>query len=249
MKIFRSISEWLEYKKDLKYNLGFIPTMGALHNGHLSLMRKSLSENEKTLVSIFVNPTQFSNSNDLDKYPSTLESDISKLEKINVDFLLLPNYDELYPDNYRYQVSEKEFSNELCGAHRPGHFDGVLSVVMKLLNIASAKSAYFGEKDYQQYLLIKKMSEAFFHDTKIVALPIVREENGLAMSSRNLRLSKNALAKAPLIYKELSNNKSNLNKIKTNLESKGFEIDYLEEKYGRRFIAATIENIRLIDNV
>lgn len=250
MRIFRSIEEWLNYKNTTKLNdLGFVPTMGALHEGHISLVKRSKKDTLQTLVSIFVNPTQFNNPEDLDKYPNTIEDDIKKLESEGVDYLLLPNFDEIYPDNYRYKVQESEFSNELCGAHRPGHFDGVLSIVMKLLNIASAKNAYFGEKDYQQYLLIKDMCRAFFMDVNIIACPIIREESGLAMSSRNMRLSENSKNKASEIYRKLSDKTNSLTEIKSKLEDSGFEIDYLVEKHGRRFIAASIENIRLIDNV
>jgi pantoate--beta-alanine ligase len=249
MKVFNSVKEWLSFRDTHKDSIGFCPTMGALHQGHLSLCKKAKEENASCLVSIFLNPTQFNNPEDLEKYPVDIEGDLTKLEDAGVDFVLLPKYEELYKDNYRFRVSEDSFSKELCGAHRPGHFDGVLSVVMKLLNISGATTAYFGEKDYQQYLLIKDMVDSFFLPIEIKSVATVREESGLALSSRNKRLSPEAIKKAPVIYKTISRTDLNLEQKKQNLETEGFEVEYIEEKFGRTFIAANIENIRLIDNV
>ena len=184
--------------------LGFVPTMGALHEGHLSLVRRSRAENDRTLVSIFVNPTQFDDPSDLAKYPRTLEHDLSLLRTAGADFVLLPREPDLYPDGYRYRVSENHLSTLLEGAHRPGHFDGVLTVVLKLLMIASADRAYFGEKDWQQLSLVRGMADAFFLRTTIVPCPTVREDDGLAMSSRNTRLQPSERQKAPQFYQALS---------------------------------------------
>jgi len=228
--------------------IGFVPTMGALHKGHISLIEKSASENDITVVSIFVNATQFNNAEDLEKYPTQLNSDIKILENQEIDYLFLPNFDELYPDNYKYKIEETELSKILCGVSRNGHFTGVLTVVMKLLNIVNPSKAYFGEKDYQQLFLVRGMAEAFFLDVEIVGCPIIREEDGLALSSRNARLTKDERAKAKLFPKILQSDLNN-NQIITELESHGFKVDYIESKFGRRFGAVYLGNVRLIDNV
>lgn len=252
MRKFSQIKDWQRFRSELRRNqnpsLGFVPTMGALHAGHLSLMEQALEENNQVLVSIFVNPTQFNNKEDLEKYPRTLEADLQLLEKAGCHYVLLPTYQQLYPDNYRYKVTESTTSKLLCGAHRPGHFDGVLSVVMKLLNIAQADRCYMGEKDYQQFMLVREMVDAYFLPVQIIPCPTKREADGLAMSSRNTRLSPNAREKAPLIYKALTEC-SSVKEAREMLEQAGFTVDYVEELWGRRFAAATIEGVRLIDNV
>lgn len=237
----------IAYRK--KYSsIGFVPTMGALHAGHSSLMKKASGENELTIASIFVNPTQFNNATDLEKYPKTFEADLKVCRENGVDVLFYPQFDDIYPDNYRFKLSENEFSKMLCGAHRPGHFDGVLTVVLKLLQITGCHKAYFGMKDYQQYKLISEMAKALFLQTEIIGLPTVREESGLAMSSRNMRLTAEGKEKASLIYKTISQ-KISAQQAKEILSASGFEIDYLEDISGRRYVAATLEGIRLIDNV
>src|SRR6185437_14625833 len=138
-------------------------------------------ENDFSVLSIFVNPTQFNDPNDFTRYPKTVEKDLEVAASLDTDYVLMPAYQDLYPDQYRYAVCEREFSKKLCGAHRPGHFDGVLTVVMKLLQLVRPARAYFGEKDYQQLLLIKDMTKAFFMPVEIVACPTVREDDGLAM--------------------------------------------------------------------
>lgn len=243
MKLFENLAEWQAFRADLSGDVGFVPTMGALHDGHASLVRRAVAENAHTLVSIFVNPTQFNDPNDLKKYPRMLEADIALLKAENADFVLLPTREALYPDDYRYRISENPFSTKLCGKHRPGHFDGVLTIVMKLLQLAKAKRAYFGEKDYQQFRLIRDMAEAFFLDTQIVPCLTLREPDGLAMSSRNQLLSAEERQLAPLVYQALQTNDRTL------LEQAGFVVDYLEEHDGRRYVAATIGTTRLIDNV
>lgn len=193
MKIFLFPYEWKDiYNKTnlAEKHIGFVPTMGALHDGHLSLIRKSKEENDVTVVSIFVNFTQFNDKNDFNKYPNTLTEDLTKLRSLNVDYLFNPSFETLYPDKYSFKIVEDNLSNKLCGEHRPGHFNGVLTIVNKLFNIIKPTNAYFGEKDYQQYLLIKNMVEALFLDINVIASATVRENDGLAMSSRNTLLSK-----------------------------------------------------------
>jgi pantoate--beta-alanine ligase len=228
--------------------LGFVPTMGALHEGHLSLVRRSRSENDVTLVSIFVNPTQFNDRADLDKYPRTLEADLVLLRAEGAEFLYLPREADLYPDGYRYRVCEKGLSSELEGAHRPGHFDGVMTVVLKLLMVASADRAYFGEKDWQQLTLIQGMAEAFFLPTAIIACPTVREGDGLAMSSRNARLPLTDRQKAPQFHRVLSLAPT-ADQAQLELREAGFEVDYVEDRAGRRLGAVRLGGVRLIDNV
>lgn len=249
VKIVKEIAEWKEIKRSLGHSsLGFVPTMGALHKGHVSLMERSVRENDYTLASIFVNPTQFNDPSDLENYPETLTDDIKKLEEAGVDFLFLPNKEMMYPDGYRYIITENSLSRKFCGAHRPGHFDGVLSIVMKLLNIAGAGKCYMGEKDWQQYLLIKGMAEAFFMKTEIVPCPLIREEDGLAYSSRNALLTPDERKKAPLLYQILSSGKE-LNEMEELLNKEGFKVDYLERFEERILIAAFLGKVRLIDNV
>ena len=249
MKIFKDIFEWKKFRNQLPADktVGVVMTMGALHEGHCSLIRRSLSENDYTVATIFLNPKQFNSSKDLQCYPKTWEDDLRALEALDVDFLLAPEYSQIYPDDYKYKISENEFSNILCGASRPGHFDGVLTIVMKLLNIVKADKTYFGEKDYQQYLLIKKMAEAFFLDVEVIGCDIIRETDNLALSSRNMRLTENG-RKSAAVYANLIRADKPLEEIKSDLESKGINVDYLEEHFGRRFAAVFIDEIRLIDN-
>jgi pantoate--beta-alanine ligase len=228
--------------------LGFVPTMGAVHEGHLSLVRRSRAENDRTLVSIFVNPAQFDDPSDLARYPRTLESDLHALRAEHTEFVLLPSVESLYPDEYRFRVRELDLSTRLEGAARPGHFEGVLTVVLKLLQIASADRAYFGEKDWQQLMLVRQMSRAFFLPTTIVACPTVRESDGLAYSSRNSRLSPADRRRAPLLHKVLSSAPS-AQTAADNLRESGFVVDYVEDRDGRRLAAVRLGAVRLIDNV
>ena len=165
MKIIRTCREMQAYSHELKLkgeNIGFVPTMGALHAGHLELVKRAKSENDVVVVSIFLNATQFHNQQDFEKYPRTLEKDSSLLFDMGVDVLFLPTHEELYPDDYKYRVQELDLSQELCGKYRPGHFEGVLTVVLKLLNLTQPTRAYFGEKDFQQLKLIEGMVSSFF---------------------------------------------------------------------------------------
>ncbi len=249
MKIFKSVQEWPKERESLgDTTIGFVPTMGALHEGHLSLVRKSAEENKVTLVSIFVNPTQFNNPDDLAKYPSQVDKDVEMLKNSGTNYVILPTFEQLYPDNYRYKVTENDRAKILCGKARPGHFDGVLTVVMKLLNLSGARKAYFGEKDYQQLELIRHMTEAFFLPVEIVGMPIVREKDGLAMSSRNMRLTPKQRKLAPQLF-EILHMKQPIDLTKNQLEQSGFKVDYLEDHEKRRFAAVFLGDVRLIDNV
>jgi pantoate--beta-alanine ligase len=249
---FSTPKSWFKYRSENKLGrTGFVPTMGALHSGHISLIKKSLVENDVTVVSIFVNKTQFNQEGDFEKYPSTLEQDKILIESIcgagdNV-ILFAPDFDLMYPDSYNYKVSESIDSKFLCGVNRPGHFDGVLTIVLKLLNIVGATKAYFGEKDYQQLELIRGMCNAFFIDTEIIACEIVRDEDGLALSSRNKLLTPEQLIKAKDINKIIDSEKETT-KIASALVQEGFDVDYVEEWKGRLFVAASLGDVRLIDN-
>ena len=222
--------------------------MGGLHNGHLSLIQKAIKENDVSVVSVYLNPTQFNDKKDLETYPANFDDDCALLEKAGVDYLFAPTYPVMYPDDYKYMLTEKDFSKELCGAKRPGHFDGVLTVVMKLLNIVRPTNAYFGEKDYQQFKLLEGMVQAFFMDVKLIPCPIVREENGLAISSRNRKLSPAGLALAPKFHEILAAGGSEAEITKA-LENAGFKVDYVTIKDNRIYAAVFLEEVRLIDNL
>lgn len=248
MNIVTTISEWQALRKTLTKGIGFIPTMGYLHQGHLSLCERAKQENEVTVVSIFVNPTQFNESQDFANYPQDIERDIALLQDHHVDYLFLPTAQAMYEDQYSICVTETELSKELEGEYRPGHFTGMLTIVLKLLNLIQADKAYFGEKDFQQYLLIKKMAHAFFLPTNIIPCKTIRMEDGLALSSRNVRLNENQ-RKLASYFPQLLHSQLPLNEIKHQLEQLGFKVDYLVEKWQRRLAAVWIDDIRLIDNI
>jgi pantoate--beta-alanine ligase len=251
VKRYDDLTAWRAARAGLTGSIGFVPTMGALHRGHAALIERSVAECSHTVLSIYVNPTQFNNPDDLAHYPRSLETDLELARELGVGSVIVPGYDALYPDGFRYRVEEHGFSRELCGAHRPGHFTGVLSVVMKLLNLVRPARAYFGEKDYQQYLLIRDMCRAFFMDVEIVACPTVREPDGLAQSSRNLMLDAPGRALAPRFAELLRTNGPDA-EVARQLEAAGFEVDYVETREGRRFGAVVVRGervVRLIDNV
>lgn len=248
ISILKSPKEAQLWRFGLKGSIGFVPTMGALHAGHESLLKRAYEENDFIVLSIFVNPTQFNDPNDFNKYPKTWDEDLKIAEKCGVDAIFYPQYANMYPDDYAFKVTESKNSTLLDGIHRPGHFDGVLSIVMKLFNIIAPTRAYFGEKDFQQLTLIQDMVKAFFLPVEIVPVETLRETDGLAMSSRNVRLTLNERALAPLIYKALTT-ASTATEAKGLLQDAGFKVDYIEELWGRRFAAASIGNVRLIDNV
>ncbi|MCX8029095.1 MAG: pantoate--beta-alanine ligase [Brevinematales bacterium] len=194
--------EMISLKKCNK-TIGFVPTMGALHDGHLSLVRQSKKDNDVTVVSIFVNPIQFGPSEDYDRYPRQFDKDRKILEKEAVDYVFYPSVDDMYPDGFETYVNLEKLPNHLCGLSRPGHFKGVATVVSKLFNIVQPDRAYFGQKDYQQAQIIKKMVRDLNFPIEIVMMPIVREEDGLAMSSRNVYLSDEERQRALYVYKTL----------------------------------------------
>ncbi len=251
-RLFRRLSEWRAFRRTLTGSVGFVPTMGALHAGHASLLAKSVAENDHTVLSIYLNPTQFNNAKDLEVYPRTLERDLSLAGELDVDFVVAPDYEQMYADGFRYRVEENGLSGELCGAHRPGHFTGVLTVVMKLLNLVRPDRAYFGEKDYQQFLLIRDMCDAFFMDVEIVPCATVREADGLALSSRNENLDVAGREKAALLNR-LIRSAADDDAVAEELSDAGFEVDYVVRRHGRRFVAASLDcagrTVRLIDNV
>ena len=254
-------------------SIGFVPTMGALHEGHISLIKKSVKSNDVTVVSIFVNPIQFGPKEDFSKYPRPILNDKNICKKNKVDFLFLPDADNLYGKNYSTYVEVNKYSQFMCAVSRPGHFKGVTTVVSKLFNIVMPDNAYFGLKDYQQYVIVKKMAADLNFKTKITGCPIVREKNGLAMSSRNKYLTPEYKEKAADIFKSLiqakkdfkSNKniksiaagiKKSLNKIETAI------IDYVEIRDWQTLeaarqstktvviaVAVKIQNVRLIDNI
>jgi pantoate--beta-alanine ligase len=249
MKVFDTIERWQDYREALTARpLGFVPTMGALHQGHLSLVEASRGQDALTVVSVFVNPTQFDDKLDFDNYPADFRSDLAQLEKAGVAAVLLPDAKQIYTDDYRFKVTENDFSRRFCGAHRPGHFDGVLTVVMRLLNLVRPDNAYFGEKDYQQLQLVRDMVGAFFMPVNIVACATVREADGLAMSSRNRRLDPVERALAPAFHAALVNNRT-AEEARRRLAAKGFEVDYVEDIKNRRLAAVRLGGTRLIDNV
>ena len=183
--------------------IGFVPTMGALHEGHLTLMREARGQNDIVIASVFVNPTQFNDKADLEKYPRDLEADEALMRQVPVDWVFAPTVDEMYPEPMETIVDVPKLSSGLIGKIRPGHFQGMASVVVKLLNIAGADNAYFGEKDYQQLAIIRRFTSDLNIPTKIHGVPIVREKDGLAMSSRNQRLTAEDRQASPVIYRSI----------------------------------------------
>lgn len=256
MKVFETVAEFIDWRRSLSpaTRVGFVPTMGALHAGHRSLLDRARLESDLVVLSVFVNPTQFNQSSDLEKYPRTVSADLEVARAAGVDAVFLPrDQAELYPEGYRYRVGETEFSKVLCGVHRPGHFDGVLTVVLKLFGIVRPTLAYFGEKDYQQLSLIEGMVRAFFLETTIVRCATIREKDGLAMSSRNTRLSSEDRKIAPKLHSVMEE-VSDLAEARCALEAEGFRLDYLEDRVAptgerRRFAAAFLDDVRLIDNI
>lgn len=256
-------------------SLGLVPTMGALHDGHLQLVRKSLEDNDCTVVSIFVNPLQFNSKEDLDKYPRTFEEDLTILKEEGVDYVFSPSDEEFYKNEPIIKIDFGSLETVLEGEHRPGHFKGVGLVVSKLFNVISPNRAYFGLKDLQQYLLIKQMGKDLSFPVEVVGVDTIREKSGLAMSSRNRRLSDEGLKVASNIYRTLLTIKEDILS-KENLEDSlvkgrailerigGIQVEYLEVVDGSTLealvdiqgkdelaicFAGYVEGIRLIDNL
>jgi pantoate--beta-alanine ligase len=278
MKIFEKsgdLKSFLENYKKNKKTIGFVPTMGALHNGHLFLIEQAKKNNELVVASIFVNPTQFNNQEDLDNYPKTIENDIKLLKNVSCDVLFAPTIQEIYHENV---ISEKfdfdGLENEMEGKFRTGHFDGVGTIVKTLFKIVAPTNAYFGEKDFQQLQIVKKLVKKYQLPIKIKGCAIFRENDGLAMSSRNARLTNDQRNISPLIYKVLKKVKNkfreeNVEEIGKWVENqfknqpllkleyftiaeekslKSINIKEFDKKY-RAFIAVFAGNIRLIDNI
>jgi pantoate--beta-alanine ligase len=268
------ITDHLQDQKNSGKTIGFVPTMGALHEGHLSLISQCRAANDITICSIFVNPTQFNNQEDFKFYPVTIEKDIEQLVTAGCDILFLPPIGEIYPHGYQakhYELGSIE--NRLEGFYRPGHFQGVCQVVDRLLDIVVPDNLYMGQKDFQQCMVIKKLLELTGRSGKINLhiSPTKRESSGLAMSSRNLRLSEDERVLAVSIFNELENIKQDLNKVplqslkenaKDHLSQKGFQVDYVDITKSEdlvsskdpgeadvALIAASIGNVRLIDNL
>lgn len=239
---------WRRAERMRDGTVGFVPTMGALHQGHEALIARARRECDWVAVSIFVNPTQFNDPEDCEKYPRPLDSDLARCADLGVDLVFAPAREDLYPDDYTFRISENQISTVLEGEFRPGHFDGVLTVVMKLLQVVGPDRAYFGEKDWQQLELVKGLASAFFLPVEIVGCPIVREKDGLAMSSRNLRLSPDDRARAPRFVRALRT-LATLDEVRNHLAGEGFEVEYVEDRDGRRLGAVMLGGIRLIDNI
>jgi len=228
--------------------VGLVTTMGNLHEGHRSLFYRSASENDVSVISCFVNPKQFNNESDFEAYPRTLSEDLAVADQTGIDYFFMPEYSALYPDDFQYKVSENSISRRLEGKHRPGHFEGMMTVVLKLLQLIKADHVYFGEKDYQQLQLVKGMAEAFFVDTEIVGCETIRNAFDLPLSSRNGRLTEEQLEVSRYFPKYFHSEKS-CEEITRALEAKGFEVEYIQEHQGRRFAAVRLGDVRLIDNI
>jgi pantoate--beta-alanine ligase len=250
MRIISTLTEWQQLRQslDLKLTVGFVPTMGNLHAGHASLLELARAQNDIVVLSIFVNPTQFNDPQDYQSYPRTHEADLALAEKLNVDYVFMPEKSSLYPDNYTYQVSETEISQYQEGAYRPGHFMGMLTVVLKLLLLVQAQRAYFGEKDHQQLQLIRGLVKAFFLNVDIVACPIVRESTGLALSSRNSLLTAVERTQAEHFAQIFQQITLPCADIIQQLTRAGIQVDYVEDRDNRRCAAVKVGRIRLIDN-
>jgi len=279
MQIFKKQTDLKAYLKlvsDINSTIGLVPTMGALHQGHLTLLEESLKNNSTTVISVFVNPTQFNNQEDLEKYPRTLDEDILKIKKISETIIVYaPSVDDIYQGNTTSIAFDFDgLENQMEGKFRPGHYDGVGTIVKKLFEIIQPTNAYFGEKDFQQLQIVKKMVEKLKLPIKIIGCPIFRDSNGLAMSSRNKRLSAIEKKEAALIYKTLKQAKIRFETQSATSVSAwvskifqshpNFKLEYFQiadEKHllpckqktvgnnYRAFIAVFVNDIRLIDTI
>jgi pantoate--beta-alanine ligase len=248
--ISRTLEDWAAERATMDahgLSVGFVPTMGALHAGHRSLLERARAENDRVVLSIFVNPAQFDDPGDLERYPRSLEADLSLAGGL-ADNVLLPEPREIYRDDYRYRMTEYNLSARLEGAHRPGHFEGVLTVVLKLLNLVRPHRAYFGEKDRQQLDLVQGMARALFLPVEIVPCTTVRDPDGVALSSRNSRLSPEARARVAA-FPRILRGSADASAAADALGKAGFGVDYVEDHGGVRLAAVRIEDVRLIDNV
>jgi len=275
MQIYKTIAETREAlaEEALQKKVGFVPTMGALHKGHLSLVERCHSESDLTVVSIYVNPAQFGPQEDLNHYPRNLEKDIDLLRNYHVDIVFTPDDVQMYPEGYCTWVQVEGLSDILCGASRPGHFRGVATIVLKLMHIVNPKLMFMGMKDYQQIIVLEKMIEDLNLETKIVRCPIVREPDGLAMSSRNSYLTPDERQRATCLIKALKNAQKMVNEgyldssiliseAENIIKQSDGRIDYIKIVDGstlqelpevrsgsRMMLAVYIGNTRLIDNI
>lgn len=279
MHIYRTIADLrqaLKLVKDDTQSIGLVPTMGNLHSGHLSLVRLAREQCDFTLATIFVNPTQFGPNEDFQHYPRSFEDDIAALESVNCDAVFVPNIEEIYPQGLKLEtlVTVPELGKLLCGASRPGHFDGVCTIVTKLFNICSADKAYFGEKDYQQLAIIRKLVHDLNIPIEIIGVPITRNASGLALSSRNNYLTPDQLKQATVLFNTLQKTANSIKRDKNskyheleeaaleNISAAGLKPDYFSiceasallpattnDKHLVILVAAYLENTRLIDNI
>jgi len=274
LKKISTIKEFRKWRKNISDSIGFVPTMGALHEGHLSLVSKSNNTCKNTIVSIYINPAQFAQGEDLDTYPKTIKSDLDKLSNYKVDCIFLPGNTEMYPDGINAGNYNNNLFSLLEGKSRPGFFKGVTTIVAKLFNIVEPSHAFFGKKDFQQLCIIKKLVSDLKYPIQIVPCPIIREKNGLAMSSRNTYLTEHEFSIAATIFKALTSGKNllkngelNCEKLKNRITKiingePQFKIDYvsvankntleeIEGKLGGEIlvsVAALLGQTRLIDN-
>jgi len=277
MKVIRSISEmqeWTTVERPAGHSVGFVPTMGALHQGHAELFSRSVSENKRTVVSIFVNSLQFNSVSDLEAYPRQLEQDKVIAEQQSVDVLFVPDHEEMYPNGFASTVSAGPIAQHMEGLHRPGHFDGVATVVVKLLNAVMPDAAYFGRKDFQQLAVIRSVVRDLNIRCEVRGVPTVRNEMGLALSSRNSRLSPYRLKQASIIYSiliEMANMARNSetssltlqNHFKNGIQSiSAVKVEYVDvvdsdslvpvaiaQKGTTICVAVWFDDVRLIDNI
>ena len=269
MKIISNKSKLIKFTHYEK-NLGLVPTMGAIHQGHISLIRKCISQCEKTIVSIFINKPQFNKKSDFRKYPRLLKKDISILKKFKIDYLYLPSVNQIYPNGRNKNIKISSFRKKLCGKFRPGHFEAVVDVIDRFIEIIKPRNIYFGEKDMQQLKIIEHFVKKNHSKTKVIGCKTIRDKSGVALSSRNFLLSIKEKQIASKIYKLINNNKQNLIKEKLSLVSikrkifmlgvrkidyvKILDINKLTKPYKRSnkykiFVAYYLGSTRLIDNI
>lgn len=249
MKVINNITEWQNVRNQFDgSSLGFVPTMGNLHPGHASLLEKAREENDFVVLSIFTNPTQFNNPKDFEKYPKTLTEDFQLAKSLKVDYVFAPTVESLYPDNYQYRVTENFLSLDKEGEYRPGHFTGMLTIVLKLLLLIKPHRVYFGEKDYQQLQLVKGLVRAFFLNIDVIQCPTIRDLTGLPLSSRNSLLTTQQWPLAIKFAEIFAKTHLPCEQIQRELEKQSISVDYLLDQNQRRFIAVKIGDIRLIDN-
>lgn len=268
IKSIPSIKEVIKKEKNNSKKIAFVPTMGALHDGHLSLITQAKKYADIVIVSIFINKLQFNDIKDFENYPRQIDLDLEKLKKTKADYIFIPPQEEIFKNNLSFKIVPTKIHKCLCGNFREGHFEGMAIIITKFFNLIKPDFALFGEKDFQQLLIVKKLVEDLNFDITIIGCETIRESSGLAMSSRNNRLSNNSKTKASNIFRilcEIKNNPFLIEAKKEELLKIGFEkIDYLEIRdennlelitnfnsnfYGRIFIAVFLDGIRLIDNL